>query len=103
MLAELIQTFPVHVFEHAGGTACHLPPFFQTLHLALAVRLGFAVHVVVIVRFAACANEEGGTEERSGGGADFCDLGEGVGKGGGVEEDLLVESVAKVMLDRGPF
>ena len=92
MLAELLQALAIHIVQHTRSTSCHFAPLFETVHLALAVGLGFAVHVVVIVWFAAGADEEGGAEEGRGGGADFGDFGDAVREGGRVEEDLLVES-----------
>ena len=100
MLAELLQTLPIHVVQHARRAARHLAPFLEALGLAFAVGERLAVHVVVIVGFAAGPDEEGGAEEGSGGGADFVDFGDGVRERGGVDEDLLVESGGN-MLGRG--
>lgn len=92
MLPELLQTVLVDVVQHARGTARHLPPFPQAVGLARAVGRGLALHEVVIVGFAAGADEEGGAEQRGGGGSDLLDLGDRVGEGRGVDEDLLVEA-----------
>ncbi|KAH9832764.1 hypothetical protein Tdes44962_MAKER00244 [Teratosphaeria destructans] len=92
MLPELLQTIPVHVLQHTRRAPRHLPALGQALGLALAVGLGLAEHEVVIVRFAAGADEEAGGEERGGGGADLGDLGDAVGEGCGVDENLLVEA-----------
>lgn len=92
MLAELLQTALVDIINHAGSTSRDLPSLLQTLGLALAVGLVFAVHEVIVVGFAAGADEEGGGEQGSGGGADFRDLGDIVWEGSGVDEDLLVEA-----------
>jgi len=93
MLSELLQTVLVDILEHAGGASRQFPALAQAFRLALAVGLGLAQHVVVIVGFAAGADEEAGAEEGSGGGADFGDFGDGVRVGGGVDENLLVETV----------
>lgn len=55
------------------------------------MRLGLALHVVIIVCTAPCSNEERRAEQRSGRGADFRNLGYGIGQGRGVDEDILVE------------
>ena len=77
---------------HATRTPRDLPSFSQTVHLALAVALVLAVHVVVIVGLAAGADEVTGAQQRGGGSTDFGDLGDVIGEGGSVDEDLLVES-----------
>lgn len=61
------------------------------------MRFFFAHHVVVIVGFAAGADEEGGAHQGAGSRANFVDFGDVVWEGGGVDEDLLVES--RVILD----
>lgn len=77
---------------HACGTSCDLSTFLHALQLAPAVRLGLAHHVVIVVGLAPCADEIGGTEEGRRAGSDLLDLGDVVGKRGGVDERLLVES-----------
>lgn len=89
---ERVQALPVDILQHARRTARNLPSFLQTFRLALAVGLGFAVHEIIVVGFASCADEEGCGEERGGGGADLGDFGDGVGERSGVDEHLLVES-----------
>lgn len=83
----------VGVNVHRNGTPSHPPPFLETVNLALAARLVLAQHVVVIVRAAAVANEEGCRHQRGGGGADFGDGGDGRGQRGFVNQDSLVETV----------
>lgn len=96
MPPELRQARLVHIVQHTSRAARDFATLLQTLELALAVGLGFAVHVVVIVGFAACSNEEGGAEEGCGGGADFLDCWDGGREGGSVDEDLLVEPTGDV-------
>ena len=92
MLPKLLQATLIHIIQHTRSTSRDFPSFFQTVRLSLAVGFGLAVHEIVIVGFAAGADEEGGGEERSGRGADFLDFGDGVGEGCCVDEDLLVEA-----------
>lgn len=42
---------------HTCRTPCDFPPFFQALKLPSAVGLGLALHVIVIVRATAIADE----------------------------------------------
>ena len=77
---------------HASGTSCDLATFLHALQLAPAVRLGLAHHVVIVEGLAPCADEEGGAEKRRRASSDLLDLGDVVGKRGGVDEGLLVES-----------
>ena len=60
------------------------------------MRLGLAHHVIVIVVFTSGANEVGGAHQGGGAGADFVDFGDGVGEGGCVDEDCLVEAMGRV-------
>merc|ERR1719487_2756969 len=92
VLAELVEAGLVDILEDAARTPRDLPSFSQTVHLALAIALVLAVHVVVIVRLAAGADEVAGAQQRGGGSTDLGDLGDVVGEGGGVDENLLVES-----------
>lgn len=57
------------------------------------MRLGLALHEVVIVGGAAGADEEGGAEQRRGRGANLGHFGDVIWERGRVEEDGLVESV----------
>ena len=50
------------------------------------------MHVVVIVGLAAGADEVAGAQQRGGRSTDLGDLGDVVGEGSSVDEDLLVES-----------
>lgn len=93
MLSELLQAALVDVVNHAGGASRDLPALLQTLCFALAIRQIFAVHEIIVVRFAACADEEGCREQRCRRGSNLWDLGDAVRKGSGVDEDLLVEAV----------
>jgi hypothetical protein len=77
---------------HARSATGHLPALFQTLHLALAIGIRLAPHIVVIVRAAPGTDEEGRAHERSGRCADFLDFRDVIGERGGVDEHLLVES-----------
>ena len=92
MRSKLLQTALVDVLNHTRRASRDFPTLLQTLCLALAVGLVFAVHEVIVVGFAAGTDEEGGGEQGRGGGADFWDLGDAVGEGSGVDEDLLVEA-----------
>ena len=60
---------------HAGSASGNFAALLQAVQLALAIGLGLAHHVVVIVCLAACADEEGSGEQRCRTGADFLDLG----------------------------
>lgn len=93
VLPEFLQTILVDVVQHAGGTPRDLPSLLEAVCLAIAVRLGLAVHEIVIVGFASCTNEEGCGEERRRGGPDFLDLGDRIGERSRVDEHLLVEAV----------
>ena len=61
------------------------------------MRLRLAYHIVIVESFTSIANEVGGAEEGSGASTDFFDLGDGVREGGCVDEDLLVESIRKLI------
>jgi hypothetical protein len=84
--------FSVRAPIHARGTSCDLPPLPQAVDLAPAIGFGLALHKVVVVGLAASTDEEGGTHQWSGAGTDFRDLRYVIGKGSGVDEDMLVES-----------
>lgn len=79
---------------HAPRASGDSPSLFQTLELALAGILVLALHVVIVVVTASRTDEEGGREQGCRAGAEFLDLGDGVGQGGSVVEDLLVETIA---------
>lgn len=64
---------------HARSTPRHLPALSQTIDLTPSIRLGLALHEIVIVRSAAGTYEEGGAHERSGGGADLWDFWDVIG------------------------
>jgi len=81
----------VNVREHARSTTCDLPSLLQAIQLTPAIRLGFALHEVVIVRLAACTDKEGSAHEGGGAGADLWDFWDVIGERGGVDEDMLIE------------
>lgn len=91
MLPKLLQTALIYIINHARRTPRNLPSFLQTFDFAAAVGEGFAVHEVVIVGFAAGADEVGCAEQGRGGGAEFFDFGDVGGERGCVDEDVLVE------------
>ena len=93
MLPELLETALVDIVQHASSASCDLAPFPHTVHLSCAVRLGLAEHVVVIVRFASCADEEGGAEQGCRRCSDLWDFRYAGWERCGVDEDLLVETV----------
>lgn len=59
MLSKLLQTALVDVVNHAGSASRDLPALLETLSLTLAVRQVLAVHKIIVVGFAARADEEG--------------------------------------------
>lgn len=79
---------------HAGSASRHAATLLHAFELALAGVLGLALHVVIVIGAAPGADEEGCREKGRGGGADLLDLGHGVGEGGGVHKDLLVEAAS---------
>ena len=79
--------------SHASRTSRHLPTLTHALHLAPAIRFRLADHVVVVERLTARPDEERGTKQRSGAGANLGDLGDMVGKGSRVQERFSRESV----------
>lgn len=91
--AELLQAGLVDVVDDAPGAAGDAAALLQALKLALARVLRLALHVVIVVVAAAGADEEGGREEGGRRRAELLDLGDRVRKGGGVDEDLLVEAI----------
>jgi hypothetical protein len=97
---EHVQAALIDILNHAGRTACDLATLLQALGLALAVGLRLAEHEVVIVGFAACTDEEAGGEKGSGRCADFLDLRDVVGERSGVNEDLLVETGRRSVMNR---
>ena len=77
---------------HARRAPRHLAALFHAVQLAPAVGLGLAHHVVIVVGFAPGTDEERGAEEGRRAGTELLDLGDVVGKRGGVDEVLVVES-----------
>lgn len=65
------------------------------------MRVLLAHHVVVAVGFASRTDEVGCAEERCGAGAYLGDFGDGGWEGGGVKEDLLVESMSENGISTG--
>ena len=61
------------------------------------MRLRLTHHIVVIVSFASRPNKVGRAHQRGGTSANLADLGDGLGEGGGVEEDLLVKSAHRLV------
>lgn len=92
MFPEFGQAMLVHVAQHAGGASCDLATLLQAVDFTLAIGVGLALHVIIVVRPASCADEEGGGKKRSGRGTDLLDLGNVVWKRSCVDEDGLVES-----------
>lgn len=78
---------------HACSASCDFATLLQAIDFALSIGIGLAHHVVVIVRLASGANEEGCGQKRSRGSTNLRDLGNVLGEGSCVDEDLLVESV----------
>jgi hypothetical protein len=48
---------------HARSTSCDLPSLPQAVQLSSAVRLGLALHVIIVVGLTPGSNEEAGAEE----------------------------------------
>lgn len=93
MFPEFGQAVLVNVTQYAGSASCDLATLLQAVDFTGAICVGLALHVIIVVRLASCANEEGGGKKRSGRGTDLLDLGNVLGKGSCVDEDGLVESV----------
>lgn len=89
----------LRVYVHAGCASCDLATLPQAVQLSPTVRLGLALHVVIVVRLAAGSNEEACAHKRCRRGSNFLDLGNGVRERSGVHEDLLVEPGRKWLLD----
>lgn len=98
MPPELLQAVLINVLQHARGAAGHFPALAHAVEFAAAVGFGLAHHVVIVVGFAAGADEVGGAEEGGGGCTDFVDGRDGGGEGGCVEEDGLVEAGGLALL-----
>jgi hypothetical protein len=79
------------VYVHAGCASCDLATLPQAVQLSPTVRLGLALHVVIVVGLAAGSNEEARAHKRCRRSSDFLDLGNGVRERSGVHKDLLVE------------
>ena len=77
---------------HTLSTSCDFPPFLHAFKLTSPPRFGLTLHVIIIVGSASVADKEAGREKRGRGGAAFLDLGDMFWHGGGVEEDMLIES-----------
>lgn len=76
---------------HAPRTASDLPTLPHALGFALSVRVCFAFHVVIVVGFAAVADEVGRAHQWRRTSSDLLDLRDVIGEGCGVDEDALVE------------
>jgi hypothetical protein len=87
------------VYVHAGCASCDLATLPQAVQLSPTVRLGLALHVIIVVRLAAGSNKEACAHKRCRRGSDFLDLGNGVRERSGVHEDLLVESGRKWLVN----
>jgi hypothetical protein len=83
------------VYVHAGCASCDLATLPQAVQLSPSVRLGLALHIVIVVGLAAGSNEEARAHKRCRGSSDFLDLGNRVRERSGVHEDLLVEPARK--------
>ena len=60
------------------------------------MRIGLALHIIIVVGFASGTDEKAGAQEGGGRGAEFFDGRDGGGEGGCVQEDGLVESVGEL-------
>ena len=89
----------LRVYVHAGCASCDLATLPQAVQLSPTVRLGLALHVVIVVRLAAGSNEEACAHKRRGRSSNFLDLGNRVRERSGVHEDLLVEPGRKWLVD----
>ena len=98
---EILASSPssLRAYVHAGCASCDLATLPQAVQLSPTVRLGLALHVVIVVRLAAGSNEEACAHKRCGRSANFLDLGNGVRERSGVHEDLLVESGQKGLVN----
>jgi hypothetical protein len=87
---------------HTGGASRHTAAFLQALGLALAGVLVLALHEVIVVGAASGTDEERCGEKGSRGGTNLRDLGDVVGEGCRVDEDLLVEAAGGKVSLSGP-
>jgi hypothetical protein len=83
--------------KHRGNsqTACassNSSTLLQAVHLSLSCALGLALHEIIVVRLASCANEEAGGEEGRRRSTKLSDGGDRVGERGGIDEGRLVEA-----------
>jgi hypothetical protein len=85
-----------NIYVHARGTSCNLPTFPHTVDLPPPIRLGFALHEVVVIGTTSSTDEEGGAHERSGAGTDLFDFWDVIWEGSGVDEKMLIEPMANV-------
>lgn len=86
------------MYVHACSASCDFATLLQAVQLALAIGVGLAHHVVVIVRLASCADEERGAEKGCGTGTNLGNLGDVVRERCCVDEDVLVEPGQTVSL-----
>ena len=85
------------MYSHARSTPRHFPPLPHTVELPRPVRVGLALHVVIVESLAAVADEEAGAQEWRGRRPNFLDLGYVRGHGRRVEEHRLIESGRKLV------
>jgi len=83
------------MYVHAGCASCDLATLPQAIQLSPSIRLGLALHVVIVVGLAAGSNEEARAHKRRGRSSNLLDLGNGIRERSGVHEDLLVEPARK--------
>lgn len=59
MRPELLQAILIDILNHARSATGNLPSLPQALDFSFSVGIGLALHVVIIVGFAAVTNEVG--------------------------------------------
>lgn len=96
VLSKLVYAALVDVFDYGSSATRDFPALFQAFDLAFAVGLIFTHHEVVIVRFAASANEIACGEQRCRRGTNLVDLGNVVGERIRIDEDVLVEAIWEI-------
>jgi len=79
-------------YVHAARAPGDPPTLLEALEFALAGVLCLALHIVVIVVAASCPDKVRRRKKGSGASTELFDLGDRVGKRGGVVENLLVEA-----------
>lgn len=77
---------------HTGRAAGNLSAFFHTLELPTTIRIGLALHVVIIKSPAPISDEVGSAHKRCGSHTDLIHLRDVIGHRGGVNKDMLIES-----------